>query len=393
MGCTNRHHTALDHHKTRPMLCVCVDSRNEFLYQHQSKYSNDDDMVHEKKKVLDYKKKGDVTLVSLLVKCGAKTNARDFDGRTPFFLACCSGDIKVSQTLYDLGADPSISTYNGISPLATACKYGHMGIIEWLVSILKMSPATSSHIDDYGNSPMHAASSMLQFDIMEYLIKEGCSVNDSNKSGVTALMTICETPADNKGGGQSDLSYTDIEYNAKEEARCPCLELLIQNDVDLNAVDINGQTVLHKASSLGRQNLVERLLKEENCNLLIVDKYDCTALHIAIIHKHFHIALVILKNTNQVDIKDKLGYTPLHTLCLLALPLPSSMLLFNLLCLKSSINSRDIRQRTPLFDVCKMHNLLFAKLLVAHGADPCAKDCLGRGLLHEVFMSNSTSQS
>ncbi|OWB69837.1 hypothetical protein B5S30_g5271 [[Candida] boidinii] len=86
---------------------------------------------------------------------------------------------------------------------------------------------------------------------------------------------------------------------------------------ELNLRDLYGRTILHIICLSNRIDLLNKLLKNQNLNLNVLDQenhWNC--LHYAIFYKNFIIAKVLLSKNNDTLIKskDREGFTPLDLL-------------------------------------------------------------------------------
>ena len=59
---------------------------------------------------------------------------RDYQDRTPFYLACFSGNLEIASYLYSLGVNINIQSKLKRCPLSKACYLGHVDTVKFLLS-------------------------------------------------------------------------------------------------------------------------------------------------------------------------------------------------------------------------------------------------------------------
>lgn len=87
-------------------------------------------------------------------------------------------------------------------------------------------------------------------------------------------------------------------------------ELVKQNDVDINALDDEGNTQLMRASFEGNKAAVN-LLIEKGARLDLKDKYERSPLMLASFNNHHEIVSVLIANGLDINAKDIYGRTTL----------------------------------------------------------------------------------
>lgn len=102
----------------------------------------------------------------------------DYDGLSPFHIACVRGHYSAVCYLIEQGADINFRDHNGKSSLYLTCEYGHVGIVELLLS----KGADVNIYDEEGASPLFIACQQGYDDIVKLLIKNGAVVNDKTNN-------------------------------------------------------------------------------------------------------------------------------------------------------------------------------------------------------------------
>jgi ankyrin repeat protein len=322
--------------------------------------------------------------VRAAVAKGAGINTRGAHGETPLVKSILCDDPRIFRFLLERGADVNISTLNGYSPLTFACLQNNF---EYVRSILSY-PADLSSKTEEGWTPLLVAStnSSIFFDntdheffkklieivykyskyhpdynpvrIVNLLLKSGANPNESNMFGTTPLMAaasmanyeIIKLLLDNKAAidlrdteGKTALTYavtstieelidslihlrlvsstvklTDFltpsmliqlrpQFEPQKEL---CVNYLVENGADLRVKDKKGISILTHASRTGNLNVVKNLVGHG------ADVHDrsprgITALYAAAINGHTDIAEFILNEGADIDVPLSDGETPL----------------------------------------------------------------------------------
>ena len=85
--------------------------------------------------------------------------------------------------------DINIEGYEEKTPLHYACEYGHLQIVEYLIS----KGANVNAKDKYGNHVIHYASKLGHLPIVQYLIeKQNIDIKIKGRDELTPLLYTCE---------------------------------------------------------------------------------------------------------------------------------------------------------------------------------------------------------
>ena len=186
---------------------------------------------------------------------------------------------------------------------------------------------------------LHEAVSQNQIQEVQRLINEGFDVNEESLSSAGTPLHIA--------------SYKGHETIAK---------LLISNDADIDAQNINGFTPLHLATQKNYLNIVKLLLTYKASINEAADKLE-TALHIASKEGHVDLAEFLIFNGAKLDIKDIDGQTPLH----LAVENPKIVKL--LLRHGANLSVRNGKGYTPLHTAVLTKKIDSVKILLKNGSN------------------------
>ncbi|KAI2700368.1 hypothetical protein CBS147332_7979 [Penicillium roqueforti] len=194
------------------------------------------------------------SLVDELAKSTKGINTVDANGRTSLSWAAARGDHKASQSLLDAGADPRIPDYENISPLFHAIKRS----------------------DVEGTS---------------VLIHHGADSTKREINGGTAIHVAC-------------LDHDNPEM----------IELLNSANVDVNAIDFDGDPALHYTAWADFHDSAAKLL-ELGADPYIRNVSGDSIVHMAIYHRAYKVLSVLLKYGVRMDAVTVQRQTILHSAC------------------------------------------------------------------------------
>ncbi len=164
------------------------------------------------------------------------------------------------------------------------------------------------------------------------------------------------------------------------------LDKLIEDGINIEAKNKMGQTALFKLLRFPRVKVGKRLI-EKGANVMALDKEKNTLLHFVFDDK---LATIIIDKGVDVNSKNKLGDTPLHTLVRqdLTFSRESKVKTFEVFIKKGAdVNSQNNKGQTPLMFAIKRYNRFYIKKLIEAGADVKLKDKQGNTILHYAAQS------
>ncbi|KAH9512291.1 hypothetical protein Btru_041395 [Bulinus truncatus] len=256
---------------------------------------------------------GNTKLMELLLEAGAEVNYGHYFCKSALHFCALQGNIPGAKLLVEkYGADVNIRDEFGNTPLMAASLLRKKEMVDFLIVNNASRYATNS----LGHFAMFLATSFGFLDIVESLYDKEFDLEFSDTSGWTPLMfaiqngdvqvvqfllskgaqinatsTVCATPLMIASG------------NGKTEST----SILINNKADLSAVDVNGQTPLIHAAMNGHRPIIEILLssgadvhKEDIFKrtplMYVAQKGDLDSVKLFILHKadcsHFDICKV-----------------------------------------------------------------------------------------------------
>jgi ankyrin repeat protein len=275
--------------------------------------------------------------IDILVKYGARIDAKSVDGQTALHIAARSRDGGLASALCEKGADIEARDNFEQTPLHIAALTGSIGVVLLL-------------LDWKAKSRVREA------------------------SGLTPLHAIC-------GQTQTSEWVGDV------------IDRFSKDGAALEATDHNGQTPLHFAARSGCTEALEVLLKPSGrANVMVMDAASMIPFHVAAKYCQFKSAEWLLRHTDDrktmIHTRDRNGRTPLHYSVNSASAKPADRVRFVKFLLKEGavVKGGDKYGSTPLH-LCKDKEVL--ELLLKHGGDIHAKDQNGREPLHIMTLSGN----
>lgn len=289
---------------------------------------------------------GSLEAVTLLLELGVEVNLRDGGGLTPLLCAAQAGADMVLRLLLDRGADLTAVDSYGDNALFMAARNGQFQVAKFLVRKgLKVdfrSPAN-------GQTPLMAASSQFNHNLLAWLIKRGAGVNDRDIEGRSPLHHLLESNPVTMTGLRRLLAAGAHPDSPARQGETPLMvaagaggissvRLLLERSVDFNALDIRGNSPLMFAASAGicrdtplsnhfgplafpvffgpkptrhDHGVSARLLLEAGADATCVSKWGDSPLAWAAIHADAAMVRHLLAHGAGVNHVSRKGWTPL----------------------------------------------------------------------------------
>ncbi|CAN6481612.1 unnamed protein product [Victoria cruziana] len=89
------------------------------------------------------------------------------------------------------------------------------------------------------------------------------------------------------------------------------LDMLLKHSVDINTVDKDGLTALHRAILCKKQAVTNYLLRE-SANPFVRDRDGATLIHYAVLVASIHAIKILILYNVDINLSDDYGWTPLH---------------------------------------------------------------------------------
>ena len=245
-----------------------------------------------------------ISLVEALLRKGADVNLQSYPDNklyrihgtksSPLHIALASEQFDIARLLLVNGADPNAKMSNGIEPLFLICdsyyKHASNGKDLDVVKLMVQRGADIHVRDPKQRTILHCAIMHKKHDIVKYILKLGCDVNDVDENGETPLHLI-----------QEDMQ---------------CAKLLLENRANPNSQNMEGNTVYHKVMTHRENENIKmeliQLLHKHHVDPNIRNNNGMTPLHECLRSLNLKADVVecILENGADAKVKDNLGKTP-----------------------------------------------------------------------------------
>ncbi len=220
----------------------------------------------------------------------------------------------------------------------------------------------------------HAALCVVAFSVVlllsacsrEYTSEMMNAAKDGNLKFVQAAAQRGADVNEHSNKGKNALMFAASE-NHDEVA-----QWLIEQGADVNAVDNYGTTALIVAATAGHHEVV-KLLLDSGANVQLRDDSGGAPLVNAVYFGHLETVQLLLDNLQQ-DITSRLDKRDGEELLMLGAGLGHTDIVSLMVKAGIDVNGRGLKQRTPLMAAAAFDRPEVAKVLLAQGADPAARD-------------------
>jgi ankyrin repeat protein len=241
---------------------------------------------------------GALDVARVLVEAGASLNPTDPDGTTALVFAIINGHYDTAALLAEKGADPNIADTAGMAALYAAVDMNTLGEV-------------------YGRPPRKSTSKISALDLMSILLARGAKPNAQLKS---ATLPRAHTPGEGTlGEGSTPL------MRAARNGDAAGMRLLLEHGADPAMVQKNHTTALMLAAGQGRglgvfaneyateAQMVEgvKVLLDQHVDVNALNDSGQTALHFAA-QASDEIVRLLAAAGAKLDIKDRQGRTPVE---------------------------------------------------------------------------------
>jgi TolB-like protein/ankyrin repeat protein/class 3 adenylate cyclase len=301
--------------------------------------------------------RGEADTVKKLIAEGIHVDSKNYQGRTALHLAALKDHGVIAMLLIEAGANTeirsSLSSYQlrdwGSTPLMLAARTGNTEVVEVLIEagadvdardiFARESWAVLHHVVESGH-----------LDVAILLVANGADIDVK-----TSLRQ--ETPL----------------FFAAREGFSGIVELLIDHGADINAVDSNTSTLLHKAMQSRDLKVVQLLLGKGamvNAKTTAGAYPGETPLHVAALVGYLKGAELLLLNGAEIDAVDRYGHTPLRRSVDKHNPDMTKLLINK----GADVTTRDVNGISLLHVVAQTDDVTLAAMLIKAGADVNGKD-------------------
>ncbi|XP_059917865.1 protein phosphatase 1 regulatory subunit 12A isoform X1 [Gadus macrocephalus] len=242
---------------------------------------------------------------------GARRARVRFAQGAVFMAACSAGDQEEVAALLRQGADINHANIDGLTALHQACIDENSEMVQFLVE----SGSDINRGDNEGWTPLHAAASCGFIQITKYLIEQGAQVGAVNSEGELPLDVATEDAMERLLKGEIKKQGVDMDQARKQEQRVmlqdatavltgsgslvphhntkatalhvaaakgyiEVLKVLLQCELDVDSMDVDGWTALHAAAHWGQEEVCS-LLADHMCDMAAVNNVGQTPLDVS----------------------------------------------------------------------------------------------------------------
>jgi ankyrin repeat protein len=244
-----------------------------------------------------------VKIIKLLNESGVDMNAIDNEGVTGFNWACYNGCVEVVNLLIDKGININTVDNGGKSGFINACIQGHLEIVDILINI----GYDTNLEDNYESNGFHYACQEGHLDIIKLLFNKGLISIDTcirpgmnrfilyfNHNHLVVFKFLIDLGFDfniKHTSGLSILHYFIGNVNFNEDV----VNLLIDNGLDINSLNIDGNSYLYLSCLHGNFKFV-KLLIELKVNINELNNHGMSGFFIACFKGNIDIVLLFIEN-------------------------------------------------------------------------------------------------
>ena len=331
---------------------------------------------------------------------------------TVLHLAATSGNLKYFTTIVSLGFDINSLDSDGYTPLHRAIEYGCVSIANCLCEI------ATKHNNTTPSSPFHDATSTLvdvslvQEDTPPYLLtgQPNCNIISNNETNPL----LAATDKEHLEIMKHLIESTDCDINVREEGTgytplhkacyngsLSIVEYLISKpQCNIEAIDNGGNQPLHHAACQGHKEIVSILGKKVSwyglSNCMESAKQQAEPDIMELLNNHYEdrksligacesgnvdiVRHLVIDKHCDVNVKGRLGYTPLHYACEKGHFEIVKILTNHPQC---NIEAEDNSNDRPLHEACESGNVdIVRHLVIDKNCDVNVKGRLGYTPLH-----------
>jgi ankyrin repeat protein len=219
------------------------------------------------------------------------------------------GKTLIVQWLLDNGAEVE-AVENEVSALFRAVEWGHCPIVQKLID-----KGADIEVKDRGQrTVLFHAVSKAHVQVVKALFQAGADVSVRDIELRTVLLHVAAQKQDSKIDKQYGCFPPESQEPNHLEGQT-IVKLLLEKDIDLEAKDKLGRTVLHWAAATGKEKLLASLICGTACKRANIDarnRRSKTALHLAAENHHPEIARILLEQGADCNARSDGAWAPLH---------------------------------------------------------------------------------
>ncbi|XP_064612506.1 rabankyrin-5-like [Liolophura sinensis] len=228
-------------------------------------------------------------VVQCLMEHGADVNAQDAEGKTPVHVAILNQHVVIiSLLLSHPGLDLTVKDKQGMTPFAAAMTTKNNKAAQ---AILNREPTAAEQVDNKGRNFLHTAIQKSDIESVLFLISVRADVNsrvqDSKQLTPLHLAVVAGSEIIVRnlllaGASMNEVNHhkqTALHLAATKDHATIC-SILLENNINFDALDENNNNALHVAVQLGNLNTVRVLLTESNINAEVTNSRGQNPMHV-----------------------------------------------------------------------------------------------------------------
>ena len=322
----------------------------------------------------------------LLENYNFDVHERDDDGLAVLHNAALGGDLELFQYLIQNGSDVYSKTKDGRSSLHLAAEKGHLKICRVLLQNYNFD---IHERDDSGWSALHHGAWSFDLELFQYLIEKGSDIFVKTRKNRSCLhlaalvgdLRICRVVLRNYNvdiNARDDYGFT-VLHSAAGSGDSELLQYLIENGSEVFSKTENGRNCLHVAAEKGHLKICRMLLQSYNFVNHERDDDGLTVLHSAVLSGELELLQYLIENGSDVFSKTKDGRSCLHLAAEQGDLNICRMLLQNY---NFVIQEADDDGFTVLHSAALGGDLALLQYLIKNGSEVFSKTKDGRNCLH-----------
>lgn len=323
----------------------------------------------------------DINVIKMFLKEGSiDINAQNNAGNTPLHIAAANNVVfsVAAELLLQKGADPNLKNRDGDAPLHIAVRKGYYDMMLTLLD----NGANINAQNNMNETPLTLA---IEFEFSHNIFhnlfcSEKTFQNELQKRRIALIELLLE-----KGANPNlPVNYPAL-HQAIADNQFDIVKLLIQNGVNINTQDVNGDTPLHKAVENKNEEITAFLLKQKLIAVNTSNNKGKTPLHLAVCDNYSHINFLLIENGANINAQDANGNTPLHE----AIQNGNQGTTDLLLRYNANVNIQNNHGHSPLHIAAIHDNYEAAKTLLENNVLIYLVDKNGNTPLHEAIQNGS----
>ncbi|EAX90094.1 hypothetical protein TVAG_396510 [Trichomonas vaginalis G3] len=316
-----------------------------------------------------------------LIQEGADVNAHNSDEKPPIILAASGYNEDIVRVLIEKGANVNERTKNNLTPIFFAAKNGCTPIFKLLLD----AGADINAIDTSGRDVMLPAISSVKSELIYFILENGYDMSRNQYQNlkllvINDLIDIMKAFLQ-KGAYKRWHKHDGLMECILRKQNIEMFKLVAEFGVGIQSFDSSKMNLLMMAASLGNIDACKYLL-DNNVDVNAIDLRGKTALHFAV--KYPTIIKLLISKEAKIDAKCSFGSTPLIDATKISNAHSVHILLKN----GADPNIRDSSSNFPLSYAIMSYSLDVMTELAAYNPDIQLTDSTGRNaakIIHQTW--------